>query len=249
MSDDQATDDQTATDEASRDQATEIKPRKVGLLLGAGIFFLPIVFAWFTLRKGHSKLARVLSLGWLGLGIAIAAINSIGPTNQAPTDSGEAVEQAAAEQPNAQEPPDAPPAEPISALAVVSAHRWSTWNSPCNGALQATYKPDQGQIIFRNGQILQDSNKPNIAYKFTENSDGSFTFDQVVADMLLTDVLVTLMKERISLESETTIKIERISISLSEAAVMDTSIRSANPTDNPEYYQTEQETIYEERCS
>lgn len=39
--------------------------RKVGLLLGIGIFLLPYVFAWFTLRKGHSTLSRVLSLGWL----------------------------------------------------------------------------------------------------------------------------------------------------------------------------------------
>jgi hypothetical protein len=41
--------------------------RKVGLGLGLGIFFLPIVFSWFTLRKGHSTLSKVLALGWCGL--------------------------------------------------------------------------------------------------------------------------------------------------------------------------------------
>jgi hypothetical protein len=41
--------------------------RKVGILLGVGIFFLPYVFSWFTLRSGYSNLARGLSLGWLAI--------------------------------------------------------------------------------------------------------------------------------------------------------------------------------------
>lgn len=41
--------------------------RKVGILLGIGIFLLPIVFAWFTLRRGHSTLSRVVSFVWLAL--------------------------------------------------------------------------------------------------------------------------------------------------------------------------------------
>jgi hypothetical protein len=45
--------------------------RSVGILLGLGIFFLPIIFAWFTLRKGHSTLSRVLAFGWLFLNILI----------------------------------------------------------------------------------------------------------------------------------------------------------------------------------
>lgn len=43
----------------------EEEQREVGLLLGLGIFFLPIIFAWFTLREGHSKKARFVALGWL----------------------------------------------------------------------------------------------------------------------------------------------------------------------------------------
>jgi len=43
------------------------KQRKVGILLGLGIFFLPYIFSWFTIRKGHSTLSRVLSFVWLGL--------------------------------------------------------------------------------------------------------------------------------------------------------------------------------------
>src|SRR5690606_2927644 len=30
--------------------------RKVGILLGLGVFFFPWIFSWFTLRKGHSTL-------------------------------------------------------------------------------------------------------------------------------------------------------------------------------------------------
>jgi len=45
--------------------------RSVGFLLGLGIFLFPLIFAWFTLRKGHSTLSRVLSFGWLLLNILI----------------------------------------------------------------------------------------------------------------------------------------------------------------------------------
>lgn len=47
--------------------------RKVGLLLGAGIFFFPYIFAWFTLREGYSQVARTVSFAWLGL-IVFAAL-------------------------------------------------------------------------------------------------------------------------------------------------------------------------------
>ncbi len=46
--------------------------RKVSILLGIGIFFIPLIFAWFTLRKGHSTLARVLSFVWLIASISLA---------------------------------------------------------------------------------------------------------------------------------------------------------------------------------
>jgi hypothetical protein len=41
--------------------------RKVGILLGIGIFVMPYIFSWFTLRKGHSTLARGLAFGWFVL--------------------------------------------------------------------------------------------------------------------------------------------------------------------------------------
>lgn len=39
--------------------------RKVSILLGIGVFILPYIFAWFTLREGYSKPARFISFGWL----------------------------------------------------------------------------------------------------------------------------------------------------------------------------------------
>ena len=41
--------------------------RKVGFWLGLGIFFMPYIFAWFTLRNGYSSRARYVALGWLGI--------------------------------------------------------------------------------------------------------------------------------------------------------------------------------------
>jgi len=46
--------------------------RNVGFLLGLGILFIPFVFAWFLLRKGHSLLARIIGFGWLVLGLLVA---------------------------------------------------------------------------------------------------------------------------------------------------------------------------------
>lgn len=47
--------------------------RKVGFWLGLGIFLLPIVFAWFLLRDGHTKRARIIGFAWLAL-VALGAL-------------------------------------------------------------------------------------------------------------------------------------------------------------------------------
>lgn len=39
--------------------------RKVSILLGIGILIVPIIFSWFTLRKGYSNIVRVISFCWL----------------------------------------------------------------------------------------------------------------------------------------------------------------------------------------
>lgn len=41
--------------------------RPVGMPLAIGIFFLPIVFSWLTLRKGYSATAKLISFAWLAV--------------------------------------------------------------------------------------------------------------------------------------------------------------------------------------
>jgi hypothetical protein len=71
--------------------ASEPPEKKVGVLLGIGIFFMPYIFAWLTLMKGYGKNARALSFIWM---IAMAAMvlgphnhttNISPPANSAPT--------------------------------------------------------------------------------------------------------------------------------------------------------------------
>lgn len=47
--------------------------KKVSIPLAIGIFLIPLIFAWFTLRKGYSKTARMISFGWLILGFVAFA--------------------------------------------------------------------------------------------------------------------------------------------------------------------------------
>ena len=44
---------------------TRSNQRQVSIWLGIGIFLVPIIFAWFTLRQGYSTLSRVISMVWL----------------------------------------------------------------------------------------------------------------------------------------------------------------------------------------
>ncbi len=49
---------------------------KISKKLIVGIILLPIVFAWFTLKKGYSKKAKVFSFGWLFLSILLTITSS-----------------------------------------------------------------------------------------------------------------------------------------------------------------------------
>lgn len=51
--------------------AVQPQYRSVSVLLGIGIFFLPYIFSWVTLRDGYSTTARVMSFLWLALVIAM----------------------------------------------------------------------------------------------------------------------------------------------------------------------------------
>ena len=46
-------------------RSNQRQQRPVSIWLGIGIFLVPIIFAWFTLRQGYSTLSRVISMAWL----------------------------------------------------------------------------------------------------------------------------------------------------------------------------------------
>lgn len=60
-------------------------PRKVSFLLGLGIFLIPLIFAWFTLRQGYSTMAKVISFGWLVLSLIMVLGASPSNENSAST--------------------------------------------------------------------------------------------------------------------------------------------------------------------
>lgn len=45
--------------------------RSVTLLLGVGIFFIPLIFSWFTLRRGYTARAKAISFSWLVLSLVL----------------------------------------------------------------------------------------------------------------------------------------------------------------------------------
>lgn len=55
------------TQPQSAESGTPTAERKVGILLALGIFFVPFVFGWLTLRKGHSSTAKILAFAWMGV--------------------------------------------------------------------------------------------------------------------------------------------------------------------------------------
>jgi hypothetical protein len=53
-------------------ETENLPDRKVAIPLGIGIFLMPYIFSWFTLRKGYSRTARAISLAWLSFLPALA---------------------------------------------------------------------------------------------------------------------------------------------------------------------------------
>lgn len=57
-------------------QTNNTSSRKVSILLGIGILFVPFIFSWFTLRKGHTTKAKAIAFGWFFIALLIYANNS-----------------------------------------------------------------------------------------------------------------------------------------------------------------------------
>ncbi|ULF83361.1 hypothetical protein [Vibrio alginolyticus] len=49
--------------------------RKVSIWLGIGIALIPLVFSWFTLRKGYSRKSKIISFSWLFLTCLLVGIS------------------------------------------------------------------------------------------------------------------------------------------------------------------------------
>lgn len=57
--------------------------RKLSILLIIGIISIPLIFSWFTLRKGYSKKARIISFGYLALSFILLTL--LLPVSKNPT--------------------------------------------------------------------------------------------------------------------------------------------------------------------
>ena len=79
---------------ASATPTEPVASHNVGLWLGIAIFLAPVIFAWFTLRRGCSRTARVCAFVWLFVYAAIQVDSAARSHEQA---SAEGVAQTAEE--------------------------------------------------------------------------------------------------------------------------------------------------------
>lgn len=73
--------------------------RRVGAMLGIGIFVLPWIFAWFLLRKGYSRTARFVAFGWMIAVLLFAILGGGGPNRAGTATSAVSVAQTPATRP------------------------------------------------------------------------------------------------------------------------------------------------------
>lgn len=106
-------------------------------------------------------------------------------------------------------------------LQYVSSNLWTIWGGECKSQpiyLSATYSPENGQMLYKNGELVQTAKsfkqKHSFGYEF--NTPGSFTYRQTVyvgENPIIRQVLddsdsiVTDITEMITLETNTTIRV------------------------------------------
>ena len=69
-------------------QPDSTKPKSVSIILIIGILFVPFIFSWFTLRKGHTTKAKAIAFGWFFVALLILGGNKDKNANSS-TGSGE----------------------------------------------------------------------------------------------------------------------------------------------------------------
>lgn len=54
-----------------------LKSEAFHFFLFGGILLLPAIFAWFTLRRGHTSTCRAISFTWFAFGIFVPIAGSL----------------------------------------------------------------------------------------------------------------------------------------------------------------------------
>lgn len=154
--------------------------RKVGFLLGLGILLFPVLFAWFTLRNGHSTKARVISFIWLALSLIGIFAGESGHTPPATLPSAESSVQ--------QAEPAAPPVV-VADLPVVTAFDIAKAYDENTVAADQRFKGKQFKVSGVVDEISTDiMGDPYITLKGGVNQfmEPQFKFDKSALDQLAT---------------------------------------------------------------
>ncbi|WP_303846829.1 OB-fold protein [Aeromonas sobria] len=156
-------------------------PRKVGFLLLVGIAFFPLLFAWFTLRNGHSKQSRVISFGWLVLCVVMIFAGE--------TETPSSTEQSAStSQPSQQTQQDDAVArqQAIDALPVITSQALSAAYDENTVAADQKFKGKQFKVKGTVTEISTDiMGDPYITLKGTNMfQEPQFQFDKDATDQL-----------------------------------------------------------------
>jgi hypothetical protein len=165
------------------DVAAPVKvKRQVSFLLGVGIFFIPVIFSWFLLRKGHSVLARVIGFAWLILSLLVILGSSSAPTNRSTAPSQQASTSSSA---------PAPAAAPVAPLKSFTAKQVASSYEENTVAADMQFKSKRVKVSGRITDINTDfMGRPYLVLAGTNEYFGpQFGFDQ--SDM---SVMATLKK-------------------------------------------------------
>jgi len=171
--------------------------RTISILLGIGILLLPIIFTWFTLRKGYSTNAKVFAFTWL---ILCLVIFSNIDENQKSTNEGKVTNSVAMSSPPATDTTSTPtPMIPDSQwsysqlademskgttyTALVSSSNTVNFDFPYSGEQHATLRlridPRYGKdVIFsiEKGQILCPSYEGcSVLVRFDDGKASNYT--------------------------------------------------------------------------
>lgn len=155
--------------------------RKVGILLAMGIFIFPPLFSWFTLRKGYSTKARVITFGWLALCLVIAFTgeSAKSPSSRAPSVSSAQPSQTAQDKAAEQQ-------KALDALPVVTSRELAVAYDENTVAADQRFKSKQfkvkGVVTGINTDIMGN---PYITMKGTNQFlEPQFQFDKKASEQL-----------------------------------------------------------------